>query len=343
MRLLRKGWNDIADGFRGEFSRWGRMADDNRRTLARNRVYRGACNINVNPKFTLKPDAKVYTIGSCFARNVEYHLSRCGIPIADKFKASKNYVDADRANDTALFNRFNVPSIYYEALAISKPSWLGDRLILDIDEKRSYDAFFSPAQMLGSREGKITIRNDILTYSHEFLKNSGLVIITLGLSEAVFDNLHQMYLNGAPSLGRWNKKYSNHLEGHFISVDDAIDYLHKTREILTSVARKGLKIIVTVSPVPLESTFDHNDIIVSNALSKSTLRVAAEEFARAYDDVDYYPSYEMAINSDPEFAFLDDKRHVSTEMVKHIVTAFLRAYYKIEIDNARMESRTGKY
>jgi hypothetical protein len=112
-----------------------------------------------------------------------------------------------------------------------------------------------------------------------------------------------------------------------IDVTKTVDYLSKARETLRSVAKDSVKIIVTVSPVPLASTFTGGDVVVANASSKARLRVAAQEFADAHPDVDYFPSYEIVTHSDPSLAFKVDKRHVRGEMVMHVVATFMRHYF----------------
>jgi hypothetical protein len=291
-------------------------------------VFDGYADVAVTPKFRFEATTPVYTIGSCFARNIEKVLSKAGVPIPDKLRGKKEWVQPDRVSDAGLFNRFNVPSIYYEAQAVSDPLWLGDLLIYDQTPTRAYDAFFSPAQALHSREDKLAIRKEILDYQHSFLRDCGAVFITLGLSEAIFDRQDGLYINGAPGpLGRWALKNSERFSGEVIGVDDTINYLNRARDAIRSVAGTSVKFVVTVSPVPLDATFTTKDVIVANESSKARLRIAADEFASAYEDVDYFPSYEIVTKSNPTVAFNDDRRHVRGPMVNHIMQCFMRNYF----------------
>jgi hypothetical protein len=325
-RYVCSTWNEISLGWRGEFSRWGAMAESNDPGLAKNRIFDGYARIGVTPKFTFDTGTPVYTIGSCFARNIEAALTKVGVPIADKYRSEKKYVTADRASDAGLFNRFNVPTIYYDAKAAAEPDWLGERLMFDIGDDKAFDAFFSPAQGPGSRDEKLSIRKEILEYQHSFLKSAGAVFITLGLSEALVDRDSGLYLNGSPP-PRWAARNANRFSSEVISVTDTIEYLLKTRESLRSVAGDGLKIIVTVSPVPLANTFTGGDVVVANASSKARLRIAAEEFASFFSDVDYFPSYEIVTHSEQSLAFAVDKRHVRSQMVTHIMNTFMHHYF----------------
>jgi len=87
-----------------------------------------------------------------------------------------------------------------------------------------------------------------------------------------------------------------------------------------------MKFVVTVSPVPLGTTFQEADIIVSNSHSKSLLRAVAEEIKRTYDYVDYFPSYEIVMNSPRDLAWREDCLHVQWPMVQHVMQNFKQAF-----------------
>lgn len=65
---------------------------------------------------------------------------------------------------------------------------------------------------------------------------------------------------------------------------------------------------------------------MANTTSKTTLRVAAHRFASDTDGVDYFPSYEAVLHSDPALAWQEDRLHVSDFMVGRIIREFLVRY-----------------
>lgn len=85
----------------------------------------------------------------------------------------------------------------------------------------------------------------------------------------------------------------------------------------------NIRIIVTVSPVPLTATFrgDEQHVITATCQSKSVLRVAADRFAAANDGVDYFPSFEtvMYCSGDP---WRPDFRHVTRPTVSRVMRLF---------------------
>ena len=84
-----------------------------------------------------------------------------------------------------------------------------------------------------------------------------------------------------------------------------------------------MKIIATVSPVPLNATFnDKKHVVIANSLSKSTLRVALEYFCDQHPkDVFYFPAYEI-VTSGCRTPWKADMRHVSDEAIDKVMKAF---------------------
>jgi hypothetical protein len=56
----------------------------------------------------------------------------------------------------------------------------------------------------------------------------------------------------------------------------------------------NIKLVLTLSPVPLARTFEFSSAIVADAVSKSVLRAAIHELIGMYPEkIFYFPSYEM--------------------------------------------------
>ena len=111
-----------------------------------------------------------------------------------------------------------------------------------------------------------------------------------------------------------------------MDVNEVHETLSSTIENIAENLGTEVKIIVTVSPVRLLATFTRRDVITANTYSKSVLRVAADMLSDRFDWVDYFPSYEMVVNSPSSFAMERDRRHVRMEMVDAVTTAFLENY-----------------
>jgi hypothetical protein len=96
--------------------------------------------------------------------------------------------------------------------------------------------------------------------------------------------------------------------------------------LLRRHGKRGQKIVLTVSPVPLGRTFTDMDVIVANTMAKSTLRVAAHRLSDRIEGLDYFPSYEAVMHSDPNLCWQRDRRHVSDVIVGRIIETFLNRY-----------------
>src|SRR5690606_41235161 len=93
----------------------------------------------------------------------------------------------------------------------------------------------------------------------------------------------------------------------------------------------GVRVMLTVSPVPLIATFEDRHALVATTYSKSVLRVAADMLYRAHEFVDYFPSYEIITGNYSDSAYYDnDYRSVNQVGVDHVMRCFLRHYARSE-------------
>jgi hypothetical protein len=70
----------------------------------------------------------------------------------------------------------------------------------------------------------------------------------------------------------------------------------------------------------------NEDVIVANTMSKSTLRYVAGTLAEKYEYVDYFPSFEIIMNSPREITWEPDHAHVKAEAVSFVVKTFIGHY-----------------
>ena len=91
-----------------------------------------------------------------------------------------------------------------------------------------------------------------------------------------------------------------------------------------------VRIIYTVSPLPMATTFRPVSPITANTASKAAVRAALDEFLRARgDDLNriyfYFPSYEL-VNALPSDPFLSDNRHLQDSVIDMVLDFFARTY-----------------
>src|SRR5262249_51629331 len=109
-------------------------------------------------------------------------------------------------------------------------------------------------------------------------------------------------------------------------IDEARDGLIEFCGLVRSV-NPTVRILLTVSPVPLVAAFEPRHVVVSTTYSKAVLRVAAEEATRQCDFVDYFPSYEIiATAAAGRSYYRPDLREVDDTGVRHVMRCFSAHY-----------------
>lgn len=281
--------------------------------------------------FTIAPGEKIFTVGSCFARNVEAELMRRGfhLPMRELFKRQEFH-----GLDAGVVNNFGTPSIYNElAWALGEREFVADDHIVEVQSGKYVDLHVIPSIRPDWRE-VVEARRRAITEAYRSALDCQIAIVTLGLVEIWYDTKTGYYLNSAP-LPRMLKSDPERFRLHVLSYDEAYKYLEDALLLLKGKARTDLKIVLTVSPVPLTATHRQQDVMVANTYSKSVLRVAAETIVSRHDFVTYFPSYESIILSDRKIAWREDFTHVTDEVVAvnvgRMIDACIVASYSSEI------------
>ena len=150
------------------------------------------------------------------------------------------------------------------------------------------------------------------------LEEAEVFILTAGLIEV------WRLLSSDQVLARYPRNFAPHLIRHdVLTVSQNVEALERTLNVLRSF-NPEIRLIVTVSPVPLHATFQANDkhVIEATVLAKSVLRIAMDEFVRNNSDrVSYFPAFEtvMWCSKDP---WEQDARHVRRETVANVMRLF---------------------
>jgi GSCFA family len=270
------------------------------------------------PRFKIEftPDKTVFTIGSCFARTIEEALFDRNVFFPTRTFFAPKTEWPFRPN--GLLNEFNPGTVSQRILFALDAKEFSERTIVpsgagyaDLLLILSYDV---------SHERALARRNEIRdVYSH--LAKSDVVIITLGLIESWYDEETGLFMNRAPP-----HAFAERHEGRFtLKQLDVYDCMRLLRPALDALSGRGIKIILTVSPVPLETTFTNSDCVVANELSKAVLRVCAQSLANR-PEIDYFPSYEI-VRCSGLAGYQSDQVHVRHELV-HEVTRYMASVYE---------------
>ncbi len=268
------------------------------------------------PQF-LNPSTKIGSAGSCFAVEMARRLQADGFNyvVTEPDPTSQNGFSPSCARWGTLFNTPSFRQLVEKAFGeIELP-----RLIFSEIEKGEtsyYDPFREGVAFRSLAEYEENYQLH-LEASRSALLQTEVFVMTLGMNEVwsmksggyVFSRLPVRLASGL-------------VKRQILSVEENVFHLQRMLD-LWRAHNPRLKLILSVSPVPLEATFRGNDthVVAANCHSKSTLRIAAEEFCRRNQDIYYFPSYETVMYC-TESPWDPDQRHVSKQAVSNVMRLF---------------------
>lgn len=310
-------------------NRWykqGSNPDDLTSDYAYQRLLRKWFIPEIEPKFKLRPQDKFYAIGSCFARGIEHMLVQRRIAVESVAPEFVNLQPVNKeVTGLGFTNKYNTFSILNELRwALDPEAVFPIDSIVQVTESTWFDPHITPTLELAGLQETLDRRAMMQTVSKR-IANCRAVIITLGLVEVWRDCEVDVYTNSTPArsvLKTQPKRY----EFHLTSFAQNWANLEAIHALLTRYCHPEVRIVITVSPVPLMATFSKMDVVVANTYGKSLLRAIAQEWAAAHVNVDYFPSYEIVQNSNRAAVWERDLRHVTGAGVQHIMELFLRNY-----------------
>ncbi len=236
------------------------------------------------------------TFGSCFATNLGRRLRTAG---------------------------FQVNS---ETIGEEVNSTFANRYLLEWIERGPVDG---PTSMMDRVYGE-AMRQRFLTA----IKGSDVVVMTLGVAPCFFDGRSGEFVF-YPSRSKTGQEHlsANHVM-RTTTVAENVRNLVAILDGLQRIAGKAVKVVLTVSPVPLTGTTEFGSAVIADCISKSTLRVACHEvlLTQQAHDLVYWPSFEivrwLGAHFGPDhpsvFGAEDgNTRHVSEWIVSLIIDLFL--------------------
>jgi hypothetical protein len=268
------------------------------------------------PSFSIEPGASIFTIGSCFARNIEEALQPLNFNLPTMAFSTPESEWGARPN--GLLNEFNPGTISQRILYAREGRHFPEETVVPAEN------LYADLMLLGgknvTRERALERRNEIFdVYTN--LQKKPYVIITLGFIEAWFDNLTRLFINRMPppSFAAGDPKRFS------FRVLDVAESLALLEPAIGALCDNGSKVVLTVSPVPIMSTFSTSDCVTANEYSKSVLRVCAELLCKRFSNVDYFPGYEI-VRSGGLASYKNDNIHVKNELVAKITALMIRRY-----------------
>ncbi|MBB4105974.1 GSCFA domain-containing protein [Allorhizobium borbori] len=282
------------------------------------------------PKF-IRKEHLIATGGSCFAQHLARRLKNIGYtyyvaedvhPVLNEAVGKENNYGVFSARYGNIYTARQLLQLFRRAFKDLKP--------VD-DHWNTKGVFVDPLRPTVQPGGYRTLaeltrdRNYHLSCVREMFRKLDFFIFTLGLTEAWVNANDGIVYPICPGVvdGRFDPK--QHLFHNFTYEEVAADMTEFLSE-LKAVNPKA-RVILTVSPVPLVATKEDQHVLVSTTYSKSVLRVACDTMSREFENVHYFPSYEIITGPHAGGRYYaEDLREVAEVGVDHVMRVFNRHF-----------------
>jgi hypothetical protein len=290
----------------------------------------------ITSPFRINKEDPIVTMGSCFAQHVANALNTSGFnhyisekahPIFDSNLSKEFNYGVFSARYGNIYTTRQLKQLLYRAYGNFIPKndfWKSS------DDKFIIDPFRPQIQPEGFISLKELKEDRLFHFSaiRSSIEKMSYFIFTLGLTECWLSTLDGAVYPIAPGIsgGKYKK---DEVQFYNFNLSEVMDDLIESLNFIRSKNPK-VKIILTVSPVPLNATYEKRHIVVSNTLSKSILRIAANEVSNLIEDCYYFPSYEIIKNPFKKGQYFEkDCRSVTKTGINHVMKLFFKHYCEL--------------
>lgn len=285
-----------------------------------------------HPKFSIGIEDRIATAGSCFAQHIArfirnsggaYFVTEPGHPILPEATAKEFNYGTFSARFGNIYTVRQLLQLLERAYGLRTP-------VDDIweDGKGGLIDPFRPFVQPGGFRSRAEYDADRQTHFaavRRMVEDSHVFVFTLGLTEAWENTADGSVYATCPGCGA-----GEHVVGesrfHNFNATEVMEDLSQAITFMRA-RNPALRILLTVSPVPLIATFSDQHVLAATTYSKSVLRVAAQMAMEQFDEVDYFPSYEIITSAFSRGAYYaPDLREVEERGVRHAMRMFFKHY-----------------
>lgn len=271
--------------------------------------------------------ARISTAGSCFAQHIGRALRKRGLGYLD-LEPAPPFLTADEADRLGygvyscrygnIYTVRQLLQLFQEAHGERTPAegiWTAGG--------RHFDALRPGLQPDGfaTAEEARALRRAHLAAVREMFARTDIFVFTLGLTEAWQSLADGTVYPLAPGViaGEYDPARYGFVNFRYPEIRrDFETFLTLLRRI-----RPGVRVLLTVSPVPLAATASGDHVLVATTQSKATLRAVAGDLAAEHEGVFYFPSYEVITGQPTRHAFYaPDLRNVVQAGVDEVMRHF---------------------
>lgn len=279
----------------------------------------------------LQKQDHIATAGSCFAQHIGRHLRESGAGYMD-LEPRPAFLDPSEEKRFG----FGIYSCRYgniytarQLLQLAQEA-LGQRVPSDVVWARAgrwFDALRPGVDPVGyeTTDQVLQLRATHLRAVATMLRELDVFVFTLGLTEAWESAVDgTVYPTAAGTIVGSHDPLKYRFRN--FRYPEILSDLQTFWRLLKSVNPKA-RMMLTVSPVPLNATASGEHVLVASSRSKAVLRAVAGDFAADEPEVAYFPSYEI-ISSHPArgMFFEPDLRNVNDCGVRLVMKHFFRFF-----------------
>jgi hypothetical protein len=282
-------------------------------------------------KFEVRKDMKVMTAGSCFAQHIGVNMKRRGFSVMDfepappglsKEVAQSFGFSTYSARYGNIYTVRQLLQLAREAMGISQP----------VDPVWTRDDRFFDSQRPGVEPNGLASADLVrhhrafhLRKVRELLTTADVLVFTLGLTEGWIDQESGTIFPTAPGTIAGVFDGSRHAFVNF-GYESSVSDFRLFRDLLSEI-NPDVRLLLTVSPVPLTATAEDQHVLVATTYSKSVLRAVAGDLSKDDPACDYFPSYEIITSSYSQGRYFEPNlRSVSPKGVKVVMETFFAAH-----------------
>ena len=251
------------------------------------------------PSFALGVDSSFCCMGSCFADHLTNFLER------SKFDVSHNPAGITYNPVSLAHTLFSILANHtYQVSDLIE----SDFLFHSMDHHGSFSGS-DPKQVINR------IHDQQQSFK-QMLFRADALIMTLGTAHVFRRKSDGRIVNNCHKLP--NHKFIRQR----IAVSQVVEPLSKIFEEIWMINPK-IQIVLSVSPVR-----HIRDGLIENQRSKATLILAAAQLSETYDQVTYFPAFEIMTDDLRDYRFYkEDLIHPSDLAVKHIIDRFVSTFF----------------
>ncbi|WLH38037.1 GSCFA domain-containing protein [Pseudomonas sp. FP2196] len=279
------------------------------------------------PEFEIGNKDAIVTAGSCFAQHIGRALVERGMYWLDAEPAPAGLPEADwKAHNYGVFS-FRTGNLYTPAMLRQWLEWaLGVSVPPSetwVHDGRFFDPFRPAVEPEGfaSEEALLASREATLDAIRIAIRRARVFVFTLGLTEGWQHRQTSVFYPMCPGTVRGTFDPQAHQFRNFGFVDTYGEMVRAV-ELMRSI-NPQMRLLLTVSPVPLTATATGQHVLSATTYSKSVLRAVAGQLCEDLSDVDYFPSYEIITGTPFKGGFYQaNQREVTPEGVAFVMQQF---------------------